>query len=64
LQFADGSLHPETRCAGPVIKDGFAELPTRPGLGVSLNEKVAAAHPYKPAGRPEYKFGDGSVTDQ
>jgi galactonate dehydratase len=50
--------------AGPVIKDGFAELPTRPGLGVSLNEKVAAAHPYKPAGRPEYKFGDGSVTDQ
>jgi len=49
---------------GPVIKDGYAELPTRPGLGVMLNEKVAAAHPYKPASRPEYKFGDGSVTDQ
>jgi galactonate dehydratase len=50
--------------SGPVIKDGYAELPTRPGLGVTLNEKVAAAHPYKPASRPEYKFGDGSVTDQ
>ena len=50
--------------AGPVIKDGYAELPTRPGLGVTLDEKVAAAHPYKPSNRPEYKFGDGSVTDQ
>ena len=49
---------------GAVIKDGYAELPSRPGLGVTLNEKVAAAHPYKPGNRPEYKFGDGSVTDQ
>jgi len=39
-------------------------LPTRPGLGVTLNEKVAAQHPYKPANRAEYRFGDGSVTDQ
>ena len=50
--------------AGPVIKDGYAELPSRPGLGVTLDEKVAAAHPYKPSNRAEYKFGDGSVTDQ
>src|SRR5215471_15521723 len=49
---------------GPVVKDGYAELPPRPGLGVTLDEKVAAAHPYKPTNRPEYKFGDGSVTDQ
>ena len=48
----------------PVIKDGYAELPSRPGLGVTLNEKVAAAHPYKPTDRPEYKFADGSITDQ
>src|SRR5215471_8483514 len=27
---------------GPVVKDGYAELPTRPGLGVTLDEKVAA----------------------
>uniref|UniRef100_Q01UV0 Mandelate racemase/muconate lactonizing enzyme, N-terminal domain protein n=1 Tax=Solibacter usitatus (strain Ellin6076) TaxID=234267 RepID=Q01UV0_SOLUE len=49
---------------GPEVKQGYAELPTRPGLGVTLNEKVAAAHPYKPTNRPEYRFGDGSVTDQ
>ncbi len=49
---------------GPEVKEGYAVLPTRPGLGVSLNEKVAAAHPYKPSNRPEYRFGDWSVTDQ
>jgi galactonate dehydratase len=50
--------------AGAQVKNGYAELPTRPGLGVTLNEKVAAAHPYKPTNRPEYRFGDGSVADQ
>jgi L-alanine-DL-glutamate epimerase-like enolase superfamily enzyme len=49
---------------GPNIQSGYAELPALPGLGVTLNEKVAAAHPYKPTNRPEYKFPDGSVTDQ
>jgi galactonate dehydratase len=46
------------------IVNGFAELPTRPGLGVTLNEKVAALHPYKPVSRPQYVFSDGSVADQ
>ena len=50
--------------SGPEINNGYAELPTRPGLGVTLNEKVAAAHPYKPTNRPEYRFSDGSVADQ
>jgi galactonate dehydratase len=49
---------------GPDIRAGYAELPTRPGLGVTLNEKVAAAHPYKPAARGEYRLADGSITDQ
>jgi galactonate dehydratase len=49
---------------GPEVKAGYADLPVRPGLGVTLNERVAAQHPYKPSNRPEYKFGDGSVTDQ
>lgn len=49
---------------GPTIRNGYAELPDRPGLGVTLNEKVAALHPYKPVDRPEYVFGDGSVADQ
>ena len=49
---------------GPDIRTGYAELPARPGLGVTLNEKVAAAHPYKPAARGEYRLPDGSITDQ
>jgi galactonate dehydratase len=49
---------------GPVIKNGYAELPSRPGLGVTLNEEVAAQHPYQAANREEYVFDDGSVADQ
>lgn len=45
------------------VSNGFAELPTRPGLGVTLNEKVAAQHPYKPVNRPNYVFSDGGVAD-
>ena len=45
------------------VKDGFAELPDRVGLGVDLDEKVAAAHPYKPVNRPRYRFADGAVAD-
>jgi galactonate dehydratase len=45
------------------VKTGFAELPSRPGLGVELNEKVAAEHPYKPVNRPNYVFSDGGVAD-
>jgi len=29
----------------PIIKNGYGELPTRPGLGTVLNEKVAAKYP-------------------
>jgi L-alanine-DL-glutamate epimerase-like enolase superfamily enzyme len=45
------------------IKDGFAALPERPGLGVELDEKVAARYPYKPVNRPNYVFPDGAVAD-
>lgn len=45
------------------VKEGYAELPDRPGLGVDLDEKVAAAHPYKPVNRPKYVFGDGATAD-
>jgi galactonate dehydratase len=46
------------------IKDGYADLPSKPGLGVTLNESVAAKHPYKPINRGHYVFGDGSIADQ
>lgn len=45
------------------VKDGYAALPDRPGLGVDVDEKVAAAHPYKPVNRPKFVFGDGAVAD-
>lgn len=45
------------------VKDGFAALPDRPGLGVDLDEKVAAAHPYKPVTRARNVFSDGAVAD-
>jgi L-alanine-DL-glutamate epimerase-like enolase superfamily enzyme len=28
------------------IKDGYLELPTRPGLGVELNDEAFARHPF------------------
>jgi len=31
----------------PNVVDGYVELPTAPGLGVSLNEDLIAEHPYK-----------------
>jgi L-alanine-DL-glutamate epimerase-like enolase superfamily enzyme len=45
------------------IKQGYAELPDRPGLGVDLDEKVAAKHPYQPATRPNLTFPDGATAD-
>jgi galactonate dehydratase len=49
---------------GPEITDGYASLPSGPGLGVRLNEEVAAAHPYDEALlRPQWRWEDGSVAD-
>jgi hypothetical protein len=41
------------------VKDGYAELPSRLGLGVTLHEKVAAQHPYKPTNCAEYQSATG-----
>ena len=45
------------------VVNGFVELPVRPGLGVELNEQVAAAHPYQPVNRGFPTFPDGGVAD-
>ena len=45
------------------VSKGFAELPDHPGLGVDLDEKVAAQHPYKPVTRNQPVFSDGGVGD-
>ena len=44
------------------IKDGYAELPTWPGLGLELNEEEAKKHPHT-APDPQVYFEDGSVAD-
>ena len=31
----------------PDVVDGYVELPTKPGLGVELNEDLIAEHPYR-----------------
>jgi galactonate dehydratase len=44
-----------------VIKNGFAELPTAPGLGLELDKKEIAKHPYNPKLRPQWVWEDGSI---
>ena len=29
---------------GPIYKDGYLELPNKPGLGIELNEQVCRKH--------------------
>ena len=43
--------------------NGYAEIPDRPGLGIDINEREAAKHPYKPEAMQRYFHADGSVAD-
>ena len=43
-----------------VFKDGFFEIPDRPGLGLELNEEAFADHPYQPRPLRHYR---GDLTD-
>ena len=47
----------------PPIVDGHVELPTAPGIGVSLDEAAARAHPYEPSAPIRSVRPDGSVTE-
>ncbi len=49
--------------AGITIRDGWAELPVRPGLGIELDRDVIAAHPYEPRDYSPAYYPDGSVAD-
>ena len=42
---------------------GYAQPPDRPGLGVNLDEKVAALRPYQPHTRQQLRFPDGGIAD-
>ena len=43
---------------------GYAELPERPGLGIDLDENVAAKFPYQEKDFSSLRFPDGAITDR
>jgi galactonate dehydratase len=45
------------------IVDGHVLLPTRPGIGVEVDEEAAARHPYEPELPARVFYDDGSVGD-
>lgn len=44
-------------------EEGFALVPDRPGLGVDLDENLAAQRPYQPVTRQQLRFPDGGIAD-
>lgn len=42
---------------------GFSAIPTRPGLGIDINEAEAAKYPFKPEVMQRYFHPDGAVAD-
>jgi galactonate dehydratase len=45
------------------FKDGYILPPTRPGLGVEINEQAAAKYPFQPEKVLRYFHPDGAVAD-
>ena len=45
-------------------REGFAQLPDRPGLGIDLDEAVAAKSPYVEKDWHGPRFEDGAITDR
>jgi galactonate dehydratase len=45
------------------MERGKALLPTRPGLGIEVNEREAQKHPFEQEPLMRYFHDDGSVAD-
>ena len=45
------------------VKNGYIEIPTRPGLGIDINETEAAKHPFQEEVMQRYFHPDGAVAD-
>ena len=45
------------------LQGGSCGIPTKPGLGIEINEKEAAKHPFQPEVVMNYFHRDGSVAD-
>ena len=48
---------------GTDVRDGYAGLPAGPGLGIEINEREAARHPFRPEAEQRFFHLDGSVAD-
>jgi galactonate dehydratase len=46
----------------PII-DGFVSPPQAPGIGVEIDEKAAALHPYEASQPVQWTHADGSVAE-
>jgi galactonate dehydratase len=51
----------EIQKVGLALTDSYVELPTRPGLGIELDEALLAQHPYQPLPMRDFYQADGSV---
>jgi galactonate dehydratase len=45
------------------VTDGYADIPSLPGLGMEVNEREASKHPFAPEAEQRYFHADGSVAD-
>ena len=45
------------------IKDGYVEIPTKPGLGIELDEDYIKKHPYQSKDLLVFNHEDGSIAD-
>lgn len=45
------------------VNRGYSAIPTRPGLGIDINEAEAAKYPFQPEALQRYFHPDGSVAD-
>jgi galactonate dehydratase len=45
------------------LEAGKCGVPTRPGLGIEINEREASRHPFQPEVPMAYFHRDGSVAD-
>jgi galactonate dehydratase len=63
LEIAQQSLRDAVQTHGLLIRDGWADLPRQPGLGIALKDEVIAAHPYAPGDYEPAFYADGSVAD-
>lgn len=47
----------------PKVKDGFFEIPSKPGLGVQLNHDAIAERPYQKLDLPRIRREDGGIAE-